>query len=78
MVSKNQIKFISGLQQKKQRLIHKMFVAEGVKVVQELLDADFELHQLYTTEDDFKSVNDSKKQIVSADDLKKNQRLNNS
>lgn len=71
MVSKNQIKFISGLQQKKQRLIHKMFVAEGVKVVQELLDADFELHQLYTTEDDFKSVNDSKKLIVSADDLKK-------
>ena len=71
MVSKNQIKFISGLQQKKQRLIHKMFVAEGVKVVQELLDADFELHQLYTTEDDFKSVNDSKKQIVSSEDLKK-------
>ena len=71
MVSKNQIKFISGLQQKKQRLIHKMFVAEGVKVVQELLDADFELHQLYTTEDDFKSVNDSKKLIVSAEDIKK-------
>lgn len=71
MVSKNQIKFISGLQQKKQRLIHKMFVAEGVKVVQELLDADFELHQLYTTEDDFKSVNDSKKLIVSLEDLKK-------
>ena len=71
MLSKNQIKFISSLQQKKQRLIHKMFVAEGVKVVQELLDADFELHQLYTTEDDFKSVNDSKKLIVSADDLKK-------
>ena len=71
MVSKNQIKFISGLQQKKQRLIHKMFVAEGVKVVQELLDADFELHQLFTTEDDFKSVNDSKKLIVSAEDLKK-------
>jgi TrmH family RNA methyltransferase len=71
MVSKNQIKFISGLQQKKQRLIHKMFVAEGVKVVQELLDADFELHQLYTTEDDFKSVNDSKKLIISAEDLKK-------
>jgi len=71
MVSKNQIKFISGLQQKKQRLIHKMFVAEGVKVVQELLDADFELHQLYTTEDDFKSVNDSKKLNVSAEDIKK-------
>ena len=71
MVSKNQIKFISGLQQKKQRLIHKMFVAEGVKVVQELLDADFELHQLYTTEDDFKSVIDSKKLIVLAEDIKK-------
>lgn len=71
MVSKNQIKFISGLQQKKQRLIHKMFVAEGIKVVQELLNADFELHQLYTTEDDFKSVIDSKKLIVSAEDLKK-------
>ena len=39
MVSKNQIKRITSLQQKKYRKQHKIFIAEGVKVIQELIDA---------------------------------------
>jgi len=50
MVSKNQIKIITGLQQKKYRREHGLFIAEGIKVVQELLDSNFELQHLYTTQ----------------------------
>jgi TrmH family RNA methyltransferase len=71
MVSKNQIKLISSLQQKKQRLVHQLFIAEGIKGIQELLDANFELEHLYTTRNDFESVAINSKTIVSDADLKK-------
>jgi hypothetical protein len=38
MLSKNQIKLISSLQQKKHRFANQLFFAEGVKVIQELLN----------------------------------------
>ena len=47
MVSKNQIKLITSLQQKKFRQLHKLFIAEGVKVIQELLDSNFVLEHLF-------------------------------
>jgi TrmH family RNA methyltransferase len=51
MVSKSSIKFIASLQQKKFRNEHNLFVAEGVKIVEELLlSSDFKLHSLYATE----------------------------
>ncbi len=50
MVVKSQIKFIKSLQQKKNRIQYKMFVAEGVKLVRELLDSDFEVEEIYTTD----------------------------
>lgn len=71
MVSKNQIKLISSLQQKKQRQLHQLFIAEGIKGIQELLDAHFELDHLYTTELDFETVAAAKKTIITNDDLKK-------
>jgi RNA methyltransferase, TrmH family len=71
MVSKNQIKGISGLHQKKQRIIHQLFFAEGVKVIQELLESNFELDHLYTTQNDFENVLVSKKTIIHESDLKK-------
>ena len=71
MVSKNQIKLISSLQQKKQRIAHQLFIAEGIKGVQELLDAHFELDHLYTTQNDFETVSNSLKTVVSEADLKK-------
>lgn len=71
MVSKNQIKFITSLQQKKYRIANKLFFAEGVKGIQELLDSDFELDNLYTTQNDFDEVSKEKKTIISENDLKK-------
>jgi len=71
MVSKNQIKTITGLQQKKYRKQHKLFFAEGIKVVQELLNSNFELHQLFTTQDIFKAVPDSKTEFITEAELKK-------
>lgn len=71
MVSKNQIKLITSLQQKKYRSIEKLFFAEGVKVVQELLQSNFELKHLYTTQHDFDAIDFSKKTIITDSDLKK-------
>lgn len=71
MVSKNQIKLITSLQQKKYRNIEKLFIAEGTKVIQELLQSNFELQHLYTTKQDFNEIYIAKKTIISEGDLKK-------
>ena len=71
MVSKNQIKLISSLQQKKFRLANQLFFAEGVKVIQELLKSNFALEHLFTTEPLFDAVNSDFKTIISESDLKK-------
>ncbi|MES2545799.1 MAG: RNA methyltransferase [Bacteroidota bacterium] len=71
MVSKNQIKLITGLQQKKFRSVHQLFIAEGVKVIQELLLSNFELEHLYVTEAIFEEVNILKKTLIAEADLKK-------
>ncbi len=71
MLSKNQIKLITSLQQKKQRLANQLFFAEGVKVIQELVESNFELVHLYTTQNDFEEVSKQKKVIVTESDLKK-------
>ncbi len=71
MVSKNQIKLISSLHQKKFRVTNQLFFAEGVKVIQELLQSNFELEHLYTTQNDFEAVLFSKKTLIHDTDLKK-------
>lgn len=71
MVSKNQIKLITSLQQKKYRNSEKLFFAEGVKVIQELLQSNFELEHLFTTQPDFNDILPSQKSIIAASDLKK-------
>lgn len=52
MVTKNQIKLIQSLRQKKQRIKHQLFVAEGFKVISEFLKNDFELNNLWSTQPD--------------------------
>ena len=71
MLSKNQIKLISSLQQKKQRFANKLFFAEGVKVIQELVKSNFELEHLYTTKPDFEEIAFNKKTIITEGDLNK-------
>ena len=71
MVSKNQIKLITSLQQKKYRKQEQLFFAEGVKVVQELLHSNFELQDLFTTKQDFLTVPKNKVHAISEVELKK-------
>lgn len=71
MVTKNQIKLISSLQQKKFRFANQLFIAEGVKVIQELLKSNFTLEHLYTTEPLFDEVKNDLKTLIPESDLKK-------
>jgi len=71
MVSKNQIKLITSLLQKKYRKQHQLFFAEGVKVIEELIHSKFELEHVFTTADMFTEVSASKKTMISEADLKK-------
>jgi TrmH family RNA methyltransferase len=71
MVSKNQIKLISSLHQKKYRFSHQLFIAEGVKVIQELLDSSFELEHIYLTTALFSEISSEKKTLITFDELKK-------
>jgi len=50
-LSKNQLSLITSLQQKKHRIKHNSFIAEGAKVVSELLNSNFELDRLYCVSD---------------------------
>ena len=70
-ISKNQLKLITSLSQKKYRIKHQLFIAEGVKVVNELLQSSFEIFQLFAT-DNFSCENyQDKKTLVSEAELKK-------
>ncbi len=71
MLSKNQLKGITSLQQKKYRFSHQLFFAEGIKVIQELVASNFELDHLYTTQMDFPTVSNEKKSLISENELKK-------
>ncbi len=51
MVVKSQLKYIKSLQQKKYRVQHNRFVAEGLKTVMELLQAGWKTELLLATED---------------------------
>jgi len=49
MLLKNQLKFITSLKQKKNRETQQLFIAEGTKVVTELLSSSIVVKQLYAT-----------------------------
>ncbi|WP_461534095.1 TrmH family RNA methyltransferase [Sinomicrobium sp.] len=75
MVSKSEIKLITGLDQKKYRKRHGIFVAEGVKVITELIDAGMNLRELYTTDTDCFPAALSCTREISEQELKKISRL---
>ncbi|WP_293895729.1 RNA methyltransferase [Flavobacterium sp.] len=71
MVSKNQIKLITSLQHKKYRAEHSLFIAEGVKVIQELLASNFVLEHLFETELVFEHVSITQKTAITELDMKR-------
>tara|TARA_R110002050_G_scaffold34196_1_gene86505 strand:- start:18562 stop:19293 length:732 start_codon:yes stop_codon:yes gene_type:complete len=70
-LSKNHIKLITSLQQKKYRQKHNLFIAEGVKVVNELLNSNFEVEQLFITGDFVISSKTENSISISEAELKK-------
>jgi len=71
MVSKNQIKRITGLLQKKNRKQEQLFFAEGIKVIEELIHSTFELEHIFCTSEMFFEISKDRKTIISDSDLKK-------
>lgn len=69
-LSKNQLKLITSLQQKKYRTKYSLFIAEGTKVVNEFLNSSFELDQLFCV-DDSAYENIERINLVSELELKK-------
>jgi len=60
LISKSEIKLITSLRLKKYRNQYKLFVAEGEKIIRDLLDSGLQLHQLYTTEEEMPNDLDAK------------------
>ncbi|MUH36032.1 RNA methyltransferase [Zobellia amurskyensis] len=71
MVSKNQIKLVKSLHQKKYRNRHNLFVAEGIKVVQELVNSDFKVNSLFSTDPEINLGTTDTIEIVAEAELKK-------
>lgn len=53
VLSKNQVKLIKSLALKKYRIKHNLFVVEGKKLVEELLESQFEVEALFVTDPNF-------------------------
>ncbi len=69
-LSKNQLKTITSLNQKKYRTAHHLFVAEGTKIVAEFLNSNFELEHLFCV-DNLIYKNIEKVTEISETELKK-------
>ena len=70
-ISKNQFKLITSLSQKKYRHKHKLFIAEGVKVVKEFLNSSFEVETLFCTDAFYSDFSNHKIIRISESDLQK-------
>tara|TARA_B110000503_G_scaffold143650_1_gene246653 strand:+ start:2920 stop:3651 length:732 start_codon:yes stop_codon:yes gene_type:complete len=70
-ISKSQLKLITSLSQKKYRQKHNLFIAEGIKVVNELLNSSFEVELIFCTNDFKTTLPENKVTRVSETELKK-------
>ena len=66
-ITKNEIKLIKSLGQKKVRHQEQLFLVEGIKGIREFLDSEFELYQLFTTD----AIFDAETTLISAKDLQR-------
>jgi TrmH family RNA methyltransferase len=77
MVSKNQLKLIRSLQQKKYRNEHGLFFVEGFKTVNELLNSNLNLFKLLATKDFVGKFTTTEIEEIEEADLKKISALQN-
>ncbi|UNY97321.1 RNA methyltransferase [Zhouia spongiae] len=77
MVTKNEIKLVKSLQQKKYRTLHGLFAVEGIKAVNEFLNSDFKLKKLFVTDENLLQADKEKVTVVKNTDLVKMSMLKN-
>ena len=70
MLTKNQSKRILSLKQKKQRLKQGLFIVEGPKVVQEFIDSNYELVEIFSINNNYPHF-EGKLTIIDENALKK-------
>jgi len=70
MLSAEKKKYVKALQRKKFRDLNQCFVVEGVKMVSELLNSDFKVHDIYATKSWFKKNSSFYAQEISEKELK--------
>jgi TrmH family RNA methyltransferase len=74
-ISKNEIKLIRSLQQKKFRMQEKLFVVEGQKAVEELLKSSEVIVKVFTTDEEFS--NEMKVPLIHSRDMEQISSLTN-
>lgn len=67
-ISKNELKRVRSLHQKKFRKSERLFIAEGFKVVGEALRSSFEVTDVFTTDESFAQVH-SQARLISSNEM---------
>ena len=76
MLSKNVLKLIKSLYQKKYRIKNNLFIVEGVKGVNEFLNSNFTLYKLFCIDEFEHTLSSEKIEIISVTELHKISKLN--
>ena len=66
MVTKNQIKLVTSLQQKKYRNQHGLFVVEGLKTVQEILESGIKPYGVFVDQEEYRAILGDSATLVSS------------
>lgn len=77
MLSKNKIKFINSLHTKKYRDMNQLFVCEGEKIIEILINSGFPVKEIFATEEWYSDNNKYPTTIITYQELKKISTLKN-
>lgn len=64
MLSKQKLKFVKSLHLKKFRTTEQLFICEGVKIVNDLLQSEFEISEIFATKNWIENHNSAKKKLI--------------
>ena len=69
MLSRNQVKYINALKLKKQRENRRQFIAEGTKLVLDLMDSEYPVNQIFATKEwiDLNATSFHSKKVISTE-----------
>lgn len=77
MVVKSELKLIRSLHQKKYRTLHGLFIVEGLKAVEEVLNSNFDVYKIYVTSQLSSIFSTNPMSLISAKELQQMSGLTN-